>query len=349
MASALKSKWPEKLLIDIAVLGGIWCLSLAFVFVSKGRPHLHADEIASSVNHGLMALALIYVLSPRFLGRGYNIAFVLAVAALFVVFGSFEEAVLEPLFDPEDRGRHGWSADGVYDFLTESVPLVALMFIAKLVIDQRRAQEALERLRNEQIESELKFLRSQINPHILFNGLNNIFSYALTSHPQTPDMLLKLSDFLRYTLYECASDSVPLEQELATVRNYVALQEMGLEGRGQVTFDIQGSLQHKSVIPFVLITLIENCFKHSLDTQTDSIRIAIFILVEDTHIEMNTENTFIRDTRSAQDGVQEKGVGLGNVRRRLELLFPNRYILEANDDNTLFRTRLRMPLIVEQV
>ena len=344
----LKTLGQKNALTDAGVLGGIWLLSLALIAVTKDTPHLDIGEVVYSINRGIMAIALIYVLIPVLYKRRRFFSFVLSLIAWFFLFGSIEEVFIESLFFPDSRGRNDWSLWSLYDFFIEAIPLLSSMVIAKLALDQSRVTADLKSIKNEQIQSELNFLRSQINPHILFNVLNNIYSYVLTSNPQAPDMVLKLSNLLRYTLYDCASDHVLLRKEIGSLKDYIALQGMALEERGQVTLDIEGEPEQKCVAPFILVTLVENCFKHSLDTQSQKIDIQVHIHIDEEGVTMRTQNSFVSETRLQTEGLQEKGIGLANIRRRLDLLFGNAYRLRSHVADGIFHTYLAMPLISEK-
>ncbi len=335
---------PKNWKTDTYIIGLVWLSTLLLIVFSHEQPHLHVGEAVYMVFRGFLAVLLLYVLLPRFFYKGEYALFTLSAVLAFAVFGSFEEGVIEPFFFPYTRGADPWSVTGVIYMAIETMPMIAVMTFIKLAWDSKEAQENLVAAHSEKMESELKFLRSQINPHILFNALNNIYSHSLTDTGKAPDMLLKLSDLLRYTLYECSEDLVPLERELVSINNYISIQEMGLEGRGFIDLHIEGDTQGKFILPFVLITLVENCFKHSFDTQDKGIEIRNSIKAGEDKLILKTENSFDEDHRTENEGVKEKGVGIANVRRRLELLSGGEFSLTHGRNGDVYVLELEMPL-----
>lgn len=338
---------PKNWKTDTYIIGLVWLSALLLISFSHEQFYLHSGEVVYMVFRGMLAVLLLYVLLPRFFYKGEYALFALFTVVAFAAFGSFEEAVIEPFFFPYTRGADPWSVTGVVYMVAETVPMIAAMTFIKLAWDSKEAREKLVAAHGEKVESELKFLRSQINPHILFNALNNIYSHSLTDTGKAPDMLLRLSDLLRYTLYECGDDVAPLDRELASIKNYIAIQELGLEGRGFIALDIRGQACGKFILPFVLITLVENCFKHSFDTQEKDIEIRISIAVEKDTLILKTQNSFDEDGRAETEGVKEKGVGIANVRRRLELLGGGDFSLHHGEQGSFYELELSMPLKTE--
>ncbi|WP_262693970.1 sensor histidine kinase [Kordiimonas aquimaris] len=345
----MKLKLEKHQITDKLILVLIWVLSMVLIAFSQepsylhpGQyeyPHLHLSEVVYSLERGILAFFVLYYLLPRYFQTGRYFLFALMLLVSFFTVGSFEVGILMPVFFDSTKGSSQWSLHGVYKFALGSLPLLGFMFFVKLTWEYRETQQKLLAINKEKIESELKFLRSQVNPHMLFNALNNIYSHSLTHSDVAPDMLLKLSEFLRYNLYECGDDTVPLDSELLSLENYVVLQEMGLEGRGQVNFSIQGSGKGKSVAPFVMVTLLENCFKHSLNTQEKGILIDINISIKSDMLMLVARNTYDED--KAMDSA---GVGIANVRRRLELMYSDKFSLEHNAATDVFEVKLAMPI-----
>ena len=135
----------------------------------------------------------------------------------------------------------------------------------KIVSDNIANQKRIEQIEKDSLTNELKFLKSQIQPHILFNSLNNLYEYTLSKSDKAPDLVLQLSNVLRYVLYETTAEHIALSKELHFVKEYIALQEIQLEGRGQIDFNLehQKPLDQLIISPFLMIPFIENCFKHS--------------------------------------------------------------------------------------
>jgi len=190
----------------------------------------------------------------------------------------------------------------------------------------------------EQLEAELSLLKGQVNPHFLFNTLNNLYSMSLHDSKKTPELILKLSQLLSYMLYECKDETVSLEQEITFIRNYIDLEAIRVEDIADVHFEVKGNDPGHKIPPLLFIPLIENAFKHGISSEVEHSDIHIKIHIDENEIELNTENPF--DETRIDDDNNHKGLGLENVRKRLELLYPKKHSLEVNKNGQYFRTRL---------
>ncbi|NUQ26186.1 MAG: histidine kinase [Saprospiraceae bacterium] len=190
-----------------------------------------------------------------------------------------------------------------------------------------------------QQEAQLQALRAQINPHFLFNTLNNIYSLAVIRSEKTADMVLKLSNLLRYVTYEEVGRSVALQREVDHIRQYVDLFQLRSETPLDINFEVQGSFEGIKVEPMILIPIVENCFKHcNFDTNSGAY-VRIQLIVKGNDISFYTQNTK-NDADRQKDEVG--GVGLENIRRRLELLYPGRYELVISNTDTTFEVKLSL-------
>ncbi|MCG8309756.1 MAG: histidine kinase, partial [Cytophagales bacterium] len=242
-----------------------------------------------------------------------------------------------PFFNPFRRMRM------YYAF----VQMFAIYFLSTAFktsqIALQREREASE-LKSENLNSELKFLRSQINPHFLFNALNNIYSLSVIRSEKTPDNILKLSGMLRYIIYDCNSDRVPLEKEINYINNYIDLQKLKDDQITNIDVDF-GRADPKSMIaPMIFIPFIENSFKHSKIEDVELGWIKISIESANNHLLFRVENSLPKE-HYTKDKVG--GVGLENVKRRLELLYPNAHRLRINTTEDKFQVELEVTLDVQ--
>jgi len=204
----------------------------------------------------------------------------------------------------------------------------------------RKEREATE-FRSEKLEAELKFLKSQINPHFLFNALNNIYALTIIKSDSAPDNLLKLSGMLRYMLYDCKADRVPLAKEIDYLRHFIDLNLLK-DSRGlNVEVHLDESRPGLSIAPMLLIPFVENAFKHSKVEDRARGWIRIELSTQPEHILFVVENS-MPDAATPKDLVG--GIGLVNVRRQLELLYPDRHELAIEQDAEAFRVRLKVLL-----
>ncbi len=204
----------------------------------------------------------------------------------------------------------------------------------------RKQQEAVL-YKSEKLEAEIKFLKSQINPHFLFNALNNIYTLTLLKSDNAPDHLLKLSGMLRYMLHDCKAEKVPLHKEIAYLQNFIDLQMLKDSSGLNVKVHFDESRPNLNMAPLLLIPFVENAFKHSKIEDLANGWITIDLRTGEHHIEFEVENS-LSAHNAAKDAVG--GIGLHNVRRQLELLYPGRHLLEISEKDGVFRVFLRVEL-----
>lgn len=204
------------------------------------------------------------------------------------------------------------------------------------IVASQAAQETAQ-LKSEKIEAELKFLKSQINPHFLFNSLNNIYTLTLINPKSAGDSLLKLSEMLRYLLYECDADKVPLQRELAYLQNYIDLFSLKDEDELNIKFDANNIDETVMIAPLLLIPFVENAFKHSQieDLEHGWINIMLFGDAQQVYFEIKNS---LPKTSFSKDEVG--GIGLQNVKRQLELVYPEKYTLKIDKTETEFSVEL---------
>ena len=189
--------------------------------------------------------------------------------------------------------------------------------------------------------NELSALKAQINPHFLFNNLNTIYSMASRKDERTADVVLKLSDFLRYVLYDTSSETIPLEKEVEIIKTYVGLQKERLNPEiTQVVLTIEGDFSNARISPLLLLPLAENCFKHGIGK--DPVTIHIFIGFDGKQLHFKTENKIFM--REKTDVEENGGIGIKNVEKRLLLIYPERYSLEYSEKAGVFSLEMRIEL-----
>lgn len=203
------------------------------------------------------------------------------------------------------------------DYLWQTlVPLIFFSFVWVLYrfIDK---QEEVERIKKEHTEMELKFLKSQINPHVLFNNLNTIYSYAIEKPNEVPELILMLSDNLKHVLYESNAETISLEKELQFLDNYIKFQKLRTEGVKQIFYATEVESKHNVIAPLLLITIIENAFKHS----TLNSDISISIKEQDAILTCTCSNDYKKDSVTTEDF----SIGLQNLEKRLQLMYNNKF------------------------
>lgn len=288
--------------------------------------------------HATLFLIVNYVLIPQLFNKNKVVLFFIALFSLLVIYGIVEETVVERILDPEGRGVDELKWQSIYWFIQEIiVPLLAFMSI-KFVFDSFERQQKIEQIERDSLTNELKFLKSQIQPHILFNSLNSLYDYTLSKSDKAPELVLQLSSVLRYVLYETSEVVVPISKELSFIEDYIALQQMQLEGRGEIECTITKDplMEVLTVAPFLLIPFIENSFKHSLKSKERGIKIKIAI--QENRIHLLVENNFEHIALPSED-LMAKGIGLKNVQKRLALLYPDKHELKIEKTDTFYKVQ----------
>lgn len=340
--------------------GGYVSLS---VFVFSGREELdRALRMSLILVIPQMTIAYINMefLIPRFLIKKKYLKYAGFVILCFVGFYLFYEFVLTALFEqfgpPQHVGRRFMNENSemnqrpffgpmrrmrmIYGF-TQALAIYFLSTAFKTSqIALKREKEAAN-LKSENLNSELKFLRSQINPHFLFNALNNIYSLSIMKSTKTPEVILKLSDMLRYIIYDCNADRVPLEKEINYINNYIDMQKLKDDQITSIDVNFENTDLKCMIAPMILIPFIENSFKHSKieDIENGWIKLKI----------ENNKNQLIFSVMNSIPGAnytKDKigGVGLENVKRRLELLYANKYELNLERTKHEFSVRLNISM-----
>jgi len=209
-----------------------------------------------------------------------------------------------------------------------------------LVFSRKRDREELQ-LKNQVLEAESKLLKWQINPHFLFNTLNNIYSMSQLKSDKTPDAIHRLSNMLRYILYDCNEKDVRLEQEISYLKSYIELQRLKDDKLINATYDFAEADTGLRIAPLLFIAFVENSFKHSHIEDIDASWIRITMKSDENRLFFTCENS-IPGIPPAKDVTH--GIGLDNIRRRLELLYPGRYILNITEEKQVYSIHLTLQL-----
>ncbi|MEL6676300.1 MAG: histidine kinase [Bacteroidota bacterium] len=197
-------------------------------------------------------------------------------------------------------------------------------------------------LEQEVLKAELSALKHQINPHFLFNILNGLYGLAFKNEDEdTAEGIAKLSQLMRYMLYEANEPKVPLSKEIAYIENYIDLQKLRTNGSTHIDFQVSGAIQQQLIAPMLFIPFIENAFKHGISTVRPS-SIDIEVALEGDQLEFKIENPIHRNGQAKPD--EYGGIGLKNVQKRLELIYPQRYDLDISDFDQKYRVQLSLTL-----
>jgi two-component system LytT family sensor kinase len=217
---------------------------------------------------------------------------------------------------------------------------LALMVALKLSIDWYEQQRILQKILVEKLNAEVNFLRSQVNPHFLFNILNNLYALTLKKSDQAPEVVLKLSEMMEYMLYESDDPKVALDKEISYLRNYIDLEKIRYDTNPDISFEVAGDPDGKEIAPLLLLPLVENAFKHGLSKKAEHGWLHGKINVSQSAVEVTVENN-----KSAGPPAEGKGgIGLENLRKRLELLYPSSHLLRIDDTKESFKVFMEIKL-----
>lgn len=278
-----------------------------------------------------------FVFIDRFFERRKYLLFGFASVAAILVFVPVRIGLnqLFPVIANENPARQ-FKAFAIAALLT-NIGIVLLSSLYQITINrfaqERRAMATI----NQQKEAELQFLKAQINPHFLFNTLNNIYSLAVVRSAKTAEMVLQLSNLLRYVIYESQHDQVSLDKEVGHIQGFIDLFKMRSEEAPDIRFVQKGNFAGFGVEPMVLIPLVENCFKHCDFDTNEAAFVAIEIAVDGQTLVFRTLNTKNKADKQ-KDGTG--GVGLENIRRRLDLKHEGAYQMTISDHGATFEVLL---------
>ena len=225
--------------------------------------------------------------------------------------------------------------------LTKSASEYALPVLAATIVLLKKwyqDEQNRKKLSEEKLEAELNFLKSQVHPHFLFNTLNNLYALTLTKSDKTPDIVLKLSDLLDYMIYKSNSPLVPLPKELETLEGYIELEKMRYNERLDLKYEVNGDVDSHEIAPLILLPFIENCFKHGASKDRAKPRINVKLDIEKEFIRLEATNSI--PAKKVEIEWEQKGIGLKNVRRRLELIYPNKHDLKIREDELEYHVEL---------
>lgn len=235
-------------------------------------------------------------------------------------------------FIPSDLRREAWkdwsrtkvTLNYSYLLTVAVLPLTGLAFLVRSLVQD----DQMKQLKEQQLLSELNYLKAQIHPHFFFNTINNIYALALKQSSYTAPMLARLGEMMRYILYEANQKTVSLQREIAFLSSYIEIEQMRYAGPMQIHYDVQGIQPDTQIEPLLLLPFIENAFKHGLEQETAAGYVNIVICQTEEELLLHVGNS----KPAALNGCKSKGIGLSNVQKRLDLLYPNKYRLAVSDE-----------------
>ncbi len=333
----LEKSLKNTIFINIGAFLLVLILEILSMWGIKDRFDTTYSFFLHGLNYTIAIMAIIwinhFICIPFFFDkRRYFLYTILLVASVFI--GSYLKGY----------GKDGWY--GVYKmtfFLIYTTGAGMAVFFLRRNILFRRENDEKEKL---QKEMELNYLKAQVNPHFLFNSLNSIYSLSRKQSLETPDLVMQLSELMRYQLESSKKDTVLLKEELEFIENYLLLEEKRLSKRCTIEFLIDGDMSGLRISPMLLIPFVENAVKHGAQSTNEQSTIDISVAIKNTTLHFYVENSKPSSMVSAS---KRNGLGLENVRRRLNLLYPDSHILEIDDNEEKYHVNLSIDLAVSKL
>ncbi len=293
----------------------------------------------------------LYVLIPKFLAKKQYVIFTISSIITLIMGGLVQRTIdyyyLYPIrysnfIDYFGDFWHGYYIMKSITNINFIVVLTAAIKILKYWYHNEKTNKALEK---EKLEAELKFLKAQIHPHFLFNTLNNLYALTLQKSQDAPQVVLKLSGLMNYMLYSTKDKLVPLSKEIESIHNYIALEKIRYGNSLDIAFDVSGEVSTSYIAPLLLLPFIENSFKHGVSDEVDNKWITINLHILHSVLTFKVENSRSPQLNSFnKEQAYKGGIGLKNVQRRLELIYPAKHELHIFDDTDSYLIILKIHL-----
>lgn len=302
--------------------------------------------------HMFLAYSLMYFVLPRYLLQGKYLATGIWVLVLFLATASISallalylvdpirDSVLPPELQPYKRLRPHTFFLGLLAGLRGAITIGGMAAAIKLMKHWYIKEQRNLQLQKEKAEAQLQLLKAQVHPHFLFNTLNNIYSHTQGVAPVASQLVMGLSDMLRFMLYECNQPLVPLSKELVLIRDYISLEKIRYDDQFDIHLDLPADTGNLHIAPLLLLPLVENCFKHGTSNMLEQPWLTLQIHLQGNTMDMRLMNGKAKEKK--QDG--NFGIGIENVRKRLELLYPGRHTMKIMDEEEVFVVTLSLYL-----
>jgi two-component system, LytTR family, sensor kinase len=332
----MKNKIALQVVFWIALLG----LNLALRYRFGGFAEGWLDEIINLISYGFVFYFNILFLFPRYYDKRreiYILFSVILIVIISIAVSLFNGVVLHYFkFHHDDRHRN-------IDMFTQSIWLI-LVFLAGTVysIQDKLNQQITHNkiITEEQLQTKLQLLKNQINPHFLFNALNNVYSLSYMKSEKAPESILKLSEMLRYVIEDCSQEFVTLHSEVAYILNYIEFYKMKSPGKRNIIFSNEISNMNLHIAPMLFIPFIENSFKYSRIEEDKAGYVNIVLNEKDGELFFSCKNSiFVK--RSILQG---SGQGISNVIQRLEIIYPEKHSFIVQSDDQSYYTELKIIL-----
>ncbi|WP_211345535.1 sensor histidine kinase [Paraflavitalea soli] len=315
-------------------------------------PYTMVESAIYLFAHIFLAYSLMYFVLPHYLLKGKYTATGIWVLILFFATAAISTCIalyiIDPIRDsilsqesqPAKRDRPPSFFLGLLAGLRGAITIGGMAAAIKLMKHWYVKEQRNLQLQKEKAEAQLQLLKAQVHPHFLFNTLNNIYSHTQGVAPVAAQLVMGLSDMLRFMLYECNQPLVPLSKELTMIRDYISLEKIRYDERFDIHLDIPSGADHLYIAPLLLLPLVENCFKHGASNMLEQPWLNLQIHLKEDLMEMRLMNGKAKEKKQGPNF----GIGIENVRKRLQLLYPDRHTLKIMNEEEVFVVTLTLQL-----
>ena len=326
---------------------GVWLIVLIGLFVSDskelGYGYALATQIVVVIFYATIVYFNLYYLIPNYLTQRTVVTYTGLLLLTAMIMTPIKTIALYLLYVGEPYHQEYFAFRWHLNFVGMFV-VASGSTLVKILNDWLKHERDRKELETQTMQSELRFLKSQINPHFLFNTLNSLYALTLKKSEAAPEIVIKLSEMMRYMLYECNERRVPLRKEVQYIRNYLDLEQLRQGDSAEITFDLKGDIGEQQIAPLMFTPFLENSFKHGLSNQIEHGYVRIKLEVEKQKVHLEIENSKAPLKPVQNHAKPSGGIGLVNVRRRLNLIYPKHYTLQVQDQPDKYKVTLELDL-----
>ncbi|MCB2219950.1 MAG: sensor histidine kinase [Bacteroidetes bacterium] len=287
----------------------------------------------------------LIVFIPRFLNQKKYAAYLLVFVSSLFIFSLFNQVLFSRWIDFLLPGYYFisyFSFSDILKFFLVFMVITTLLHLSKEWFELKDASQKMMFLEKEKIDAELKALANQVNPHFLFNSLNVLYSLTMNNRKEAPEAILKLSDLLRYVIYDSSTEQVTVDAEVKMIHDFIDLQRFRTNPDAAIHFDTDIDDGQMKIAPMLCLPLVENSFKHGLKGDVKDTFVKINLITSDDQFRIIVENN--KGTVDRVGGNGSGGVGLKNIRNRLELIYPGKHSLLIIESGVTFRVEMEINL-----
>jgi two-component system sensor histidine kinase AlgZ len=328
-----------------------WCVYFSFLFYQiswfqKGDfdwPHVILVTAIQTGFAMIVSYLNYFIFLPRFLESKniwrYLLEFLIPFALVMFIRLHLERYLIDGY---SHEAKYLYKTRFIIQVIITNFFIVIFVSMLRFAIDWFEFETKQKAVENEKLSAELNFLKAQINPHFLFNTLNNLYYLAYSQSPNTTEVIDKLSQMMRYMIYDSNHDKVPLSKEIEYMQNYIRLERLRLNNEVPINFEIKGNTDKGLITPLIFITFLENAFKHGLQSSYANAWVNISIEIKDKECIYKVSNSKPSGMKLVKD--DKHGIGLQNVKRRLELSYPGKFQLTSKDEIDRYSMQLNITL-----